>query len=154
MICNLSIKLVKQFHHDQAYLQSLCKLNWNVMVLLLTQMIGRISFKRCQWWVRWHVLGIPDSKVHGANMGPTWGRQDPGGPHVGHLNLALWDYLTPGIVRLIKPATVVQLKLFPTKNRRSHVITVISLCGIFAVCIAYSALNNIMHSRRPSFVIT
>ena len=25
----------------------------------------------------------PDSKVHGANMGPTWGRQDPGGPHVG-----------------------------------------------------------------------
>ena len=24
----------------------------------------------------------PDSKVHGANMGPSWGRQDPGGwPH-------------------------------------------------------------------------
>ena len=23
-----------------------------------------------------------DSKVHGANMGPIWGRQDPGGPHV------------------------------------------------------------------------
>ena len=22
----------------------------------------------------------PDSKVHGANMGPIWGRQDPGGP--------------------------------------------------------------------------
>ena len=29
------------------------------------------------------------SKVHGANMGPTWGRQDPGGPHVGHTNLAI-----------------------------------------------------------------
>ena len=26
----------------------------------------------------------PDSKVHGANMGPIWGRQDPGGPHVAH----------------------------------------------------------------------
>ena len=26
--------------------------------------------------------GIPDSKVHGSNMGPTWGRQDRGGPHV------------------------------------------------------------------------
>ena len=24
---------------------------------------------------------FPDSKVHGANMGPIWGRQDPGGPH-------------------------------------------------------------------------
>ena len=23
-------------------------------------------------------------------MGPTWGRQDPGGPHVGHVNLAIW----------------------------------------------------------------
>ena len=32
----------------------------------------------------------PDSKVHGANMGPTWGRQDPGWPHVGHMNLAIW----------------------------------------------------------------
>ena len=31
----------------------------------------------------------PDSKVHGANMGPIWGRQDPGGPHVGHTNLAI-----------------------------------------------------------------
>ena len=32
----------------------------------------------------------PDSNVHGANMGPTWGRQDPGGPHVGPMNLAIW----------------------------------------------------------------
>ena len=34
---------------------------------------------------------IPDSKIHGANMGPIWGRQDPGGPHVGPMNLAIWD---------------------------------------------------------------
>ena len=34
---------------------------------------------------------IPDSKVHGAYMGPTWGRQDPGGPHVGPMNLAIRD---------------------------------------------------------------
>ena len=33
----------------------------------------------------------PDSKVHGANMGPTWGRQDPGGPHVAPMNLAIWE---------------------------------------------------------------
>ena len=31
-----------------------------------------------------------DSKVHGANMGPIWGRQDPGGPHVGPMNFAIW----------------------------------------------------------------
>ena len=34
---------------------------------------------------------IPDSKVHGANMGPIWGREDPGGPYVGHMNLAICD---------------------------------------------------------------
>ena len=33
---------------------------------------------------------IPDSKVQGANMGPIWGRQDPGGPHVGPMNFAIW----------------------------------------------------------------
>ena len=33
---------------------------------------------------------FPDSKVHGANMGPIWGPQDPGGPHVGLMNLAIW----------------------------------------------------------------
>ena len=35
---------------------------------------------------------IPDSKVHGANMGPIWGRHDPGGPHVGPMNFAILDY--------------------------------------------------------------
>ena len=24
------------------------------------------------------------------NMGSTWGRQDLGGPHVGHMKLAIW----------------------------------------------------------------
>ena len=33
----------------------------------------------------------PDGKVHGANMGPTWGRQDPGEPHVGPMNFAIWE---------------------------------------------------------------
>ena len=36
----------------------------------------------------WHTDdNHPDSKVHGANMGPIWGRQDPGGPHVGPMKL-------------------------------------------------------------------
>ena len=33
----------------------------------------------------------PDSKVHGANMGLIWGRQDPDGPHVDPMNFAIWD---------------------------------------------------------------
>ena len=35
----------------------------------------------------------PDSKIHGANVRPTWGRQEPGGTHVGHTTLAIWDTL-------------------------------------------------------------
>ena len=35
-----------------------------------------------------------DSKVHGANMGPIWGRQDPGGPHDGPMNFAIWEAIT------------------------------------------------------------
>ena len=37
----------------------------------------------------------PDSQVYGANMGPTWGRQAPGGLHVGSMNLALWVSMAP-----------------------------------------------------------
>ena len=37
---------------------------------------------------------FPDSKVHGANMGPTWRRQDPGGLHVGPMNLVIWVWLS------------------------------------------------------------
>ena len=35
------------------------------------------------------VKKVPDSKVHGANMGSIWGRQDPGGPPVGPMNFAI-----------------------------------------------------------------
>ena len=34
---------------------------------------------------------IPDSKVHGANMGPTWVLSVPDGPHVDPMNLAIRD---------------------------------------------------------------
>ena len=40
----------------------------------------------------WYTDNNPDTKVHGANLGPIWGRQDPGGPHVVPMNFALWDY--------------------------------------------------------------
>ena len=36
------------------------------------------------------VHSYPHSKVHGANMGPIWGRQDPGGTHVGTVSFFTW----------------------------------------------------------------
>ena len=41
------------------------------------------------WFHEYH-----DSKGHGANMGPIWDRQDPGGPHVGPMTFAIWVYGT------------------------------------------------------------
>ena len=35
-------------------------------------------------------------------MGHTWGRQDPGGPHVGPMSLALWEALLLAVVQLTK----------------------------------------------------
>ena len=34
---------------------------------------------------------VPDSKVHVANVGSTWVLSAPGGPHVGPMNIAIWD---------------------------------------------------------------
>ena len=41
------------------------------------------------WGVLLHLYADPDSNVHGINMGPTWGQQDPGGPHVSPMNFAI-----------------------------------------------------------------
>ena len=46
-------------------------------------------------------LAHPDGKIHWANIGPIWGRQDPGGPHVGPMNFAIWADLV-GIVALTR----------------------------------------------------
>ena len=38
-------------------------------------------------------LYVPDSKLHGANMGLTWVPSAPYGPHAGPMNLAIWGSL-------------------------------------------------------------
>ena len=45
-------------------------------------MVSEMSFCICCY-------KYPDSKVHGANMGPTWVLSVPDGPHVGPRNLAI-----------------------------------------------------------------
>ena len=66
-----------------------------------------VRWYRNYWWkiqgkffieINWLVVSIFEchylnSKVHVANMGPIWGRQDPDGPHVGPMNFAIWVYL-------------------------------------------------------------
>ena len=50
---------------------------------------GMVSWQ-CAVYKRYETS--PDSKVHGANMGPTCVLSAPDGPHVGHMNLAIRQY--------------------------------------------------------------
>ena len=67
-----------------------------------------------------HVI-CPNSKVHGANMGPIWGRQDPGGSHVGPINFVIWD---PALRIWIPLGSVFYLKFFehPSFGQVAHEI--------------------------------
>ena len=47
----------------------------------------------CELLQNEQILPNPDSKVHGANMGSIWGRQDPGGPHAGPVNFSIWELI-------------------------------------------------------------
>ena len=59
----------------------------------------------------------PNSEVHGAYMGPTWGRQDPGVPHFGPMILDIWvrKYLPLGISRSKESqiSLPVAIKIYP-----------------------------------------
>ena len=63
-----------------------------------------------------NIIRTPDNKVHEAYMGPTWGRQDPGGPKVGPMNLALRDCCW-GVLTTLIPYHVM---LIGTKTYMSH----------------------------------
>ena len=59
--------------------------DWNCNAFLSLQPATKY---RCLWLARM-VIVSPDSKVHGANMGPTWVLSAPDGPHVGPMNIAI-----------------------------------------------------------------
>ena len=70
--------LIHGHYQDFSTQISWCQI-WNT---LLVMKIGKFKSG---------VIRIPDSKVHGANMGPTWVLSSPDGPHVDPMNLAIRD---------------------------------------------------------------
>ena len=77
-------------------------------------------------------LQYPDSKVHGANMGHIWGRQDPGGPHVGLMNLAIWVITRAHFLFIVEQIheairkVIMYLHIFPRRyisNAPAHWLT-------------------------------
>ena len=113
---NLSLVILKWFSSDKNVLKWVpifCP--WSIVIFFFVLWILLVFGKRTNHdegvWHTW-TIGMPwisfsglriefsyvlhgksyinDSKVHGAKMGPIWGSQDPGGPHVGPMNFAIW----------------------------------------------------------------
>ena len=78
--------------NDHSYLHFFIDdvLKWTSIMLRLYWLAVAVAY--CSAFCSYY-KNYPDSKVHGANMGPIWGRQDPGGSHVGHMNFAIWVYV-------------------------------------------------------------
>ena len=86
----------------------------------------------------------PDSKVHGANMYPIWGWQDPGGPHVGPMNFAIW---------VPDPGLTYRFRLVPTLESHanySHESTQHTLSGWWLET-ALQAVMNIICYMEPKY---
>ena len=94
---------------------------------------------------------LPDNEVHGAKMGSTWGRQDPGGPHRGHMNLAIWAGVLSGSFAnvshqssVLTPATPVsilntqQMTDFPGLHRQDMGQSLIQYSGQELRCLLSS----------------
>ena len=64
-------------------IMTILRLHWNFETSIVKTLVENLLYS--------FISTFPDSKVHGANMGPIWGRQDPGGPHVGPINFAIWE---------------------------------------------------------------
>ena len=65
----------KSTFHSQIYM----KFEFWGQTILMKQSVAVYNFN----------LRYPDTKVHGANMGPNWVLSVPDGPHVGPMNLAI-----------------------------------------------------------------
>ena len=68
-----------------------------------------------------YMFNIPDSKVQGANMGPTWVLPASDGPHVGPMNLAIRD-VTSGFVwasqNSVNPLTLTFRTAYSSRRNR------------------------------------
>ena len=70
---------------------------------------------------------VPDNKIHGANVGPTLGRQYPGGPHVGDTNLTIWGVIYMTISAIYMLNTPICIDIFYVFN---WLLKFVTYCGL------------------------
>ena len=95
----ITFAVYRSTSHDMEMLSALlnrCDGNaetWIKVTVAIVRVANQGTLHICCWLS--HIV-YPDSKVHGANMAPIWGRQGPGGPHVGPMNFAIWVCIQSG----------------------------------------------------------
>ena len=90
LIRRLSVKNLPSMIHTNSVASLVCVLQQND-ILEMTQCLIKYVDKKRTYASGYICQQDPDSKVHGANMGPIWGRQDPGGPHLGAMYIDIWE---------------------------------------------------------------
>ena len=96
------------------------------LVSISCRVYGITLMRNTLGFIRWK--GNPESKVHGANMGPIWGRQVPGGSHIGPVNFVLWedkvfhynDVIMTTMASQITSLTVVYSIVYSGADQRKH----------------------------------
>ena len=79
-----------------------------------SQCTSEVLVFQFHFYLAWErsIRHIPNSKFHGANMGPTWVLSAPDGSHVGPMNLAVRDNLVAIFVAaILVPMPVMQSSL-------------------------------------------
>ena len=100
----------------------------------------------------------PHNKVHGANMGLIWVRQDPGGPHAGPMNFAIWVDMQLSHQSLLRTHNDWDryLHLQPCRwsvNSPTKIAATPLLRGLAFVmngCFYFSDKNCVMHSHNTA----
>ena len=107
----------------------------------------------------------PLTKVHEANMGPIWGRQDPGGSHVGPMNFDIWVGLSLakgkrcGALTFLRLVHVTWTSCWANSWFTGHLkhlntnitVMVCGVCFIFSCCgyIIYPYCSGLLHCNHP-----
>ena len=85
---------------DEKALPNFLTVQWNCVVRIRKGSVHGLNRNRLvpshnKAWTStgvWYCSNNPDSKVHGANMVPTWVLSAPDGPHVGPMNLTIKEW--------------------------------------------------------------
>ena len=108
----------------------------------------------------WASYGVyPESKVHGANVGPIWVLSAPGRPHVGPINLALRGILLINCILLNKyfkqkwtwKDHVGWLLCSLTLNVNKRVLMLVKASHKMQIHVHIFYLDNILHRRSLSY---